>query len=77
MIALEMTWVVETGMPSWAVAEQDGRGGRLGGEAVDRLELDDPMAHRVHDPPAADRGPERQRGRRHDDHPGRDLDGRR
>ena len=51
--------------------EQDRCGGRLGGEAVDRLELRDPLAHRLHDPPAADRGPERQRRRRHDDDPGR------
>ena len=57
MMALEMTWVVETGIPSGR-REEDGGGGGLGGEAVDRLQLHDPLAHRVHDPPAADGGAE-------------------
>ena len=74
MIALEMTWVVETGIPKWAVANRIDGGRRLGGEAVDRLELGDALAHRLHDPPAADRGPERQRRGRHDDDPGGTVD---
>ena len=73
MIALEMTWVVETGMPKWAVADEDRGRRRLGGEPVDRLEIGDPLPHRVHDPPATDRGPEGERRRRHDDDPRRDV----
>src|SRR5689334_3777797 len=38
-------------------AKDDAGGGRLGGESVDGLELDDAVTHRMHDPPATDRGP--------------------
>ena len=69
MIALEMTCVVDTGMPEMGGAEQDGGGRRLGREAVDRLELGDPVAHRLHDPPAADGRPQRERRGGHDDDP--------
>ena len=57
-------------------ADEDGRGRRLGREPMDGLELDHAVTHRVHDPPAADGRPERQRGGRHDDDPDRDFDGR-
>ena len=76
MIALEMTCVVETGMPKWAAPEDDGGGGGLGGEAVDRLELHDPVAHRPHDPPAAGGRAQGDGGGRDDDDPQRDVDGR-
>ena len=48
---------------------------RLCGKPVDRLELDHPMSHRLHDAPAADGGAERDRrgGREHD--PDRHVDG--
>src|SRR4051794_4180020 len=49
--------------------QDDRRGGRFSGETVDRLELDNTVAHRVHDPPAAYRRAKRQRCCRHDDHP--------
>ena len=74
MMELEITWVVETGIPKWAAPYDDRRGGGLGGEPVDRLELHHPVAHRVHDPPAADGGAEGDRGRRDDDDPQRDVD---
>ena len=51
-----------------------GRRGRLGREAVDRLQLGDALAHRLHDPPAADRRAQRDRRRRDDDDPGRHVD---
>ena len=57
-------------MPKWAVPSEHGGGGRLGGEAVDGLELHDPLTHRLHDPPAADGGAQRDRRRGHDDDPG-------
>jgi hypothetical protein len=42
---------------------EDHRGaGALGGEALRRVHLDDPAAHRPDDPPAADVGAERDRG---------------
>ena len=64
MIADEITWVVETGHAEVRRAEDDRRRGRLGREAVDRVELDDLLAHRLDDPPAAGRGPERDRASR-------------
>ena len=72
MIALEITWVVDTGIPKCDAVEDDRRGRRLGREAVDRVELHDLLAHRLDDPPAAGRGPERDRGRGQDDDPERD-----
>ena len=64
MIAVEITCVVETGSAEVGRAEDDRRGRRLRGEAVDRVELDDLLAHRLDDPPAAGRGPQRDRRRR-------------
>ena len=57
--------------PEFGGDEEDRGRGRLGGEAVDRLQFRDSLAHRVHDPPAADGRAQGQRGRGHDDHPGR------
>ena len=45
---------------------------RLGRETVDRLELDDAVAHRLHDPPPTDRSAQREGRRGNDDHPPRD-----
>ena len=61
MIADEITWVVETGIPKVDAPDDDRGRGRLGREPVDRVELHDPLAHRLDDPPAARRGPERDR----------------
>src|SRR3954452_10229568 len=47
---------------------------RLRGEAVHWLELDDAVAHRVHDPPATDGRAERERRRGHNNHPDWDVD---
>ena len=43
----------------------------LGGEALRRVHLDDPRAHRLDDPPAAGVGPQRDRGRGGDRRPSR------
>ena len=53
MIEAEMTCVVESGMPKCAGHVDHGGRGRLGGEAVDRLQLDHVVAERLDDPPAA------------------------
>ena len=54
--------------------QDDGSGGRLGREAVHRVELDDALAHRPDDPPAAGRGTQRDRRGGDQDHQRRDLE---
>src|SRR5438445_369064 len=49
-------------------------GTRLGGEAVDRMQLDHFVTERPDDAPAARGGAERHRQRAHDLDPGRDLE---
>ena len=65
-IAPVMVWVVVTGMPKWVAKPiSDGRA-RLGAEAADRLQLGDPRAHRLDDPPAAGERAQGDRGVRRD-----------
>ena len=71
-----MVCVVETGMPPKVTPMMAQRGGRLGAEAADGLELRDARAHRLHDAPAARERAEPD-GRVADEHdPERDVVGR-
>ena len=57
MMAPVMVWVVLTGRRVGAMKMAQ-RGGGLGGESVDRLQLGDLRAHRIDDAPAAGHGAE-------------------
>ena len=74
MIAAVMVCVVEIGRAEDERGDvEDERGRRLGGEAVRRVELDDPAAERAHDPPAAGVRAGRDRGGRREHDPQRDV----
>ena len=62
MMAPVMVCVVETGMPKPVAMNSVIAPPGLGAKAADRLELGDPHAHGLHDPPAAEQRAERDRG---------------
>ena len=66
MIAPEITCVVDSGKPTCEAERITAAPDGLAGEALRRIHLDDPAAHRLDDAPAADVGPggDRARGRR-------------
>ena len=70
MIALEITWVVETGMPKWAVVRMMVAAVVSAAKPWTGSSFDYTVTHRVHDPPAADGRAQRHSRRRDDDHPG-------
>ena len=69
-----MVCVVDTGMPSAAVARNSViAAAGLGAEAADRLELGDPLSHGLDDAPAAEQRAERDGHVAGDDHPVRHV----
>ena len=57
-MALEMTCVVDTGIPKWAVVTRMVAAVVSAAKPWTGSSSDDALAHRVHDPPAADGGPQ-------------------
>src|SRR3954471_8477156 len=59
-IAPVATWVVDSAKPRWGGQDDRGRAG-LGREALRGLDVADPLAQRLDDPPAAHVGAQRDR----------------